>query len=270
LPDNSSQPAANARRRIVVPIGSDQRSSNPTAGRTSRASSPGLGVEPAARPRSSRVLRVLGILAVLAVVIVVLVTGGIFFWWQQYKTKPAYSLAVLINAAHNNDLATVRTIIDTDQVVKNLTDEVTDKAAGRYGVALGTNAREQIQALGPTFMPRMKGTIDAALLEHVKGMSEGGDRQPFILLALAIPRTMNIAVSDDNNSATVQVPGRPGKFEMSHAGGNWKVVAFRDDALVQRVIDQVIKELPAIGVRDNHKGQDDRKRPKGMLPLRIQ
>jgi len=263
LPDNSNQPAENARRRIVIPLSSDKRGSKPA---TSRPPAPARAPEPAAPRRRSRLARVLGILAVSLVVVLALVAGGIFLWWQHHKTTPAYALAVLIDASQNNDLATVQSVIDTDQVVRNLADEVTDKAASRYGVALGTNARERIRTLTPTLMPRLKATVEAALVERVKAMSQGGNRLPFFLLVLAVPRGLNIAVSEDNNSASVQVPNQPGKLEMSHAGGSWKVVAFRDETLVQRAIDQVIKDLPAIG-RDE---ADPRKRVNGMPALRVQ
>lgn len=268
MPDNSNSPAENPRRRIVIPLGSKKGRSHPST--SSQSLSQGSTTASVPRPRRSRLVRALAFLAVAAVVVLALVAGGIFFWWQRYKTTPAYSLAVMVDAAQRNDMATVQSMIDIDQLVQNFADEVTDKAAGRYGVALGASARDQIKALTPTLMPRAKETILATLGARIKEVSEKAERKPFILVALGLPYVVNISSNEDPNKATVQIPNQPVKLEMSRAADGWKVVAYRDEAMVQRAIDQVIKELPAIGVNGAQKGTDARKRGKGIPALKIQ
>jgi len=213
---------------------------------------------------------VLGFLAVAFVVVLVLVAGGIFFWWQHYKSTPGYSLAVLVDAAQRNDIVTIQSVIDADQLAKNFADEVTEKAASRYGVALGANAREQIRALTPILMPRMKESINETLAARIKEFSEKAEHKPFILVALALPYAVEIAVSDDNSKATVQAANQKIKLEMARSENGWKVVAYRDEEMVQRAIDQVIKDLPAINVNGEQKGTVDRKRGKGMPSLKVQ
>ena len=44
---------------------------------------------------------------------------GAFLWWQHYQTTPAYSLAVLVDAAQRNDMTGVDKIVDTDKIVDN-------------------------------------------------------------------------------------------------------------------------------------------------------
>jgi hypothetical protein len=56
------------------------------------------------------------------------------------------------------------------------------------------------------------------------------------------------------------------ELQMSRAGDRWKIVAYRDEALVQRAIDQVIKDLPAVGVGGNKKPTV--KQMKGLPRLR--
>ena len=267
MPDNSNQAGENPRRRIVIPLGAKKGTSVPSRSRTV---SQKRTTAPASRPRRSLLVRILAGLTVAVVVVLVLVAGGMFLWWQHYKTKPAYSLAVLVDAAQRNDMTTVQSIIDTDQLAQNFTEEVTDKAASRYGLALGDNAREQIRALTPTLMPRMKETVVATLGARIKEISERGNNKPFVLVALAMPFVVNISANDDQSKATVQMADQPVKLEMSRADDGWKVVAYRDEALVQRAIDQVIKDLPAIGMGNDRKGADGRKRAKGLPALRVQ
>src|SRR5213075_29042 len=102
-----NQSPANQRRKIVIPLG---------GGRRSKTTGPMLSQERTAKqsmPRQrSRIVKVLAILAVSLLVIVVLAAGGVFLWWQHYKTTPAYSLAVLIDGAQRNDMTAVQSIID--------------------------------------------------------------------------------------------------------------------------------------------------------------
>lgn len=268
MPDNSNQPAGNPRRRIVIPLGSEKRQSRHST--PSKTFSQQSTTAASARPRRSLLFRVLLVLSVSLVVVVLLAAGGIFFWWQHYKTTPAYTLAVLVDAAQRNDVATLQSVIDSDQLTKNFAEEVTDKAASRYGVALGGNAREQIRALTPALMPRMKDNLNETLATRIKEFSERAEHKPFILVALGLPYAVDIAVSEDNSSATVQMPNQKVKLEMLRTANGWKVVAFRDEAMVQRAIDQVVKDLPAIGVNGDQKETDARKRVRILPPLRIQ
>jgi hypothetical protein len=221
---------------------------------------------PATRPPRSRAGKVLAVLGITVLVILLLAVGGVFFWWQHYKTTPAYSLALLVDAAQRDDMTTVDTIIDTDKVVDNFAGEVTNKAAGRYGLALGPGMRKQIEALTPTLLPTIRENARAALTARVKDISQQANQKPFVLVALGIPYLVNVAVSGDTAKATALIRDQQVELDMARAGTGWKVVAFRDDALVQKAVDQLIKNLPVIG--NEKKAIDTGKHGKGLMPLR--
>jgi hypothetical protein len=46
------------------------------------------------------------------------------------------------------------------------------------------------------------------------------------------------------------MPERTIEFTMQRDAGDWRVTEVKDDVLVQRVVDNVMKELPAIGAVD--------------------
>src|SRR6266576_7023976 len=116
----TEQRPESSRRRIVVSLGQTSPENAP-------ARSPSRPLAPLPRAmRRSRARRVLAIIALLLVVLVLLAAGGGFLWWQHYKTTPAYSLAVLVDAAQRNDLAGVDKIVDTDKIVDNLAVQVSD------------------------------------------------------------------------------------------------------------------------------------------------
>ncbi len=253
MPANGNQPNDGSRRRIVIALG-DQSSGTAEGTRSGRSSRPAKG-------RAGRILKVLGL---LLIVFALLAAGGLYFGWQHYKTTPSYSLALLVDGAQRNDLTTVDSIIDTDKVVENFAGEITDQAVGRYG-PLGTAVRQQIESLTPRLMPAIKQTTQAALVARVKEISQQANQKPFILIALAVPYFVNVDVSGDTAKAIAVVGGQRVELGLARAGERWKVVAMKDDALVQKAIDQVIKSLPVIGL-DSEKKAPQTRRNRRLLP----
>ncbi|MCU1267399.1 MAG: hypothetical protein JWM21_3717 [Acidobacteria bacterium] len=254
-----NQPNEGARRRIVIPLGQQQ------GGSPARARGKGDNPKAVPGPRRSRLSKILAVLGIAVVAVVLLTAAGIFFWWQHYKTTPSYSLALLVDAAQRNDMATVDTIIDTDKVVANFAGQLTDKAAGRYGVALGDGMRKQIESLTPKLLPSIKEVTRTAMVARVKELSQQANQKPFILVALGMPYLVNVATSGDTAKAVAVVRDQRVELDLARAGEGWKVVAFRDDALVQQAVDQVIKSLPVIGA-DNATKKSGAHRNRGVLP----
>ena len=153
VPTDQSGPA---RRRLVIPLDRGQRGSYQPS-----SASPPRGPAPArpAAPRKSRVGKVLAILGIGLIVVLLCVAAGVFFWWRHYQATPAYSLAVLVDAAQRNDMATVDKIVDTDKIVDNFVTQVSEKAAGRYGPALSVVVRKEIDGLVPSLMPAIKQSV---------------------------------------------------------------------------------------------------------------
>src|SRR5258708_3463358 len=80
--------------------------------------------------------RVLAILALLMLIGVAGLGVGGFFWWRHYQTTPAYAVTLLVDAAQRNDVTAFEKLINDDEVAKNMSASVSQKAAGRYGYAL--------------------------------------------------------------------------------------------------------------------------------------
>ena len=105
------------------------------------------------------------------------------------------------------------------------------------------------------------------MAERVKEISASASHKPFVVIALGVPYLVNIAVTGDSAKATAIVKNQPVELEMAKAENGWKIIRYRDDALVQRSIDQVIKDLPAIGV--GAEGKKTGKSLKGLPALKI-
>lgn len=242
---NPNQSSEGTRRRIVIPL--NQGPAGSYAKRAASGKAGGRNATPGS-PRKSRVGKVLAILGITVVVIVLLVAGGGFLWWRHYQTTPTYALALLVDAAQRNDIATVDTIADIDKIVDNLAAQVTDKAAGRYGVALSGDMRKTIEARVPGLLPSIKRQVRNAVAERIKKISAQADRKPFFVVAVVMPYFVHVTtVGGEIADATITAQDRQVELELLRNGDVWKLVAVKDDALVQQLVDNLIKELPAIG-----------------------
>jgi hypothetical protein len=227
----------NSRRRIVVQLGQAPGSA------PARSTTPG-SMTP---QRKGRVGRILTILGLVVVALVLALAVGAFLGWQHYRTTPTYSLALLVDAAQRNDLPGVDKIVDSDKIVDNFAGQVMDKAAGRYGGALSGEVSKAIRARVPVLLPNIKEQVRNAVAARVKEISTKADQKPFLVIALAMPYFVKVTTAGDKATAIINIHDQPVRMELERSNDLWRVVAFQDDALLERMVDELIKDLPAIG-----------------------
>ena len=206
------------------------------------------GAKPVRKRR--RWLRVLAILALLGLIGVVGAGVGGFFWWRHYQSTPTYAATLLVDAAQRNDVAAFEKLINDDEVAKNMLASVSQKAAARYGYAINSSIQQRIDGLMPTLLPQLKQTIHAEVVKELQDFAAKSEPRPFILLVVTVPRLMTVTTAGDTANVKAPLPERTIEFTMQRDAERWRVTDFKDDVLVQRVVDNVMKELPAIGALD--------------------
>ena len=194
--------------------------------------------------------KVLAILAALVLLIVLVAAAGVFFWWRHYQTTPAYSLALVIDAAQRNDMAAFNNQLDNDAIAKNLLASVREKASNRYGIALNDALQRKIDGMLPALVPQLKERINTEVAKEIKEFSARAESKPFLLVVLAISSIAKINTEGDNARAIAAIPDRTIELALRRDGDRWKVVDFKDDVVVERIVDSVMKDLPAIGSLD--------------------
>jgi uncharacterized membrane protein len=194
-----------------------------------------------------RWVRVLTIFTVFVLVVVVGAVVGGFLWWRHYQSTPTYTLTLLIDAAQRNDPAEFQKRINDDEIAKNMVASVSQKAAARYGLAFNSSVQQRIDTTLPSLLPQWKQTIHDEVVKQIKAFAAKSEPKPFILLVVAVPRL--ITVTTEGNTAKVVAPldNRTIELTMQRDADLWKVTEVKDDVLVQRLVDNVMKELPAIG-----------------------
>jgi len=194
--------------------------------------------------------RVLAILALLVLIGFVGLAAGGYFWWRHYQSTPAYAVTLLVDAAQRNDVAAFEKLINDDEVAKNMVASVSKKAAARYGYALNSSIQQRIDAAIPSLLPQLKQTIHAEVVKELQDFAAKSEPRPFILLVVTVPRLMTVTTAGDSANVKAPLPDRTIELTMQRAADQWKVTEVKDDVLVQRVVDNVMKELPAIGTVD--------------------
>jgi hypothetical protein len=208
---------------------------------------------PAARARVGKRGRWRRILALLMFVVIFVVLAAIvggFFGWRYYQSTPSYTLTLMIDAAQRNDVAEFQKRIDDEEIAKNMLASVSQKAAGRYGFALTSSIQQRIDTILPTLLPGLKETVHDEVVKEIKEFASKSEPRPFIFLLVTVPSLMKITTEGDTAKATAALGDRTIEMTMRRDSERWKVIEFKDDAVVQRVVDSVMKELPAIGTID--------------------
>ncbi|MBD0327321.1 MAG: DUF2939 domain-containing protein, partial [Pyrinomonadaceae bacterium] len=197
--------------------------------------------------KGSRGARVLLIVLLVMAALLLGLAIGFFFWWRSYKTGPAYSLALLVDAAQRGDTAGIDEIVDTNKVVENFAPQVTEQAVGRLGTALTPAVRKQIESLVPKLLPRVQQTVHDEVIQKVKEIGARAEGKPFFLIALGIPYVVDITEDVDTAKAVATHNDRTIELTLQRNAERWKVVGVKDEALAKRVVDSIAKDLPAIG-----------------------
>ena len=197
--------------------------------------------------------------------------AAFFFWWQHYKTTPAYSLALLVDAAQRNDAAAFDRIIDMEKVIDNFVPQLAEIATGGLASDLATSLRTQLESLAPGVMASVKELVRDEIRKRVNELAGASSTRPFVVTALAISFKTDISEKDDTAKATINTKDHHVDLLMERReGGGWKVVSLRDDALAARIVTDIVKDLPGSGSqldREMRKQLGDLPRALPKLPL---
>ena len=234
--------AGNKRNKNRIVINLDQAAAGQPR---SSFGPPGIG-----RQRRRRWPKVVAIFAIIGILFVMLIAGGGFLWWRNFQTSPAYSLALVIDAAQRSDMEAFKSRLDDEAIAKNLMGTVREKASGRYGISLSDSLQRKIDGVLPGLLPQLKDKIHFEIAKEIKEFPPKVESKPFVVVALNISSFVTIKTEGDTAQVIVPLSHRVIEVSMRRDGDRWKITDFKDDVLVQRIVDGLMKDLPAIGGLD--------------------
>jgi hypothetical protein len=201
---------------------------------------------PKKRGRWRRVLAITaGILAVLAIIAAI---GG-YFYWQNLKTTPQYSLALLIDAARRNDQKTIDQVVDTDAVVDDFLPQITDKAIELYGRGLPPQAIARVAQAATPVLPAVKERAREELPGMIREKTAKFSSIPFWAIAAGAGRYLDVRIEGDTAYVKSLIPERPLEVRMRRNGERWQVVGVKDEALATKIAEKVGQTIIALATK---------------------
>lgn len=189
---------------------------------------------------SSRALKIAG----LTLISLLLVAGGAFFiYYQSLKSTPQYSLALLIDAAKHDRRDEIGKLVDTDAVVDDFVQQVTDRAIDIYGRGLPATVIQKAASLAQPILPAVKDRARTVLPGAIRQRSQRFSNVPFFAMVFAADRYLQIDVNGDVATVHSKLSDRPLDIRMKRVGDRWQVVGVKDDQLATDIARSIGEDL---------------------------
>lgn len=211
-----------------------------------------------AKPQKKSVLgRVLKIFAVLVFILIVIGAVSGFFYWRYIKTTPQYSLALLVEAARENEQKKVDELVNTDSVVDDFLPQITDKAIELYGRGLPREILKKVTRVAAPLLPAVKDRARAELPGLIRQKTQRFDGVPFWVIAIGAERFLDIRQEGDKAFIKSKAENRPFEIVMKKNGELWQVVAVKDEALARKIAEKIGKEIMELAKKKGEKNLRD-------------
>src|SRR5574341_262881 len=194
---------------------------------------------------SGRVGRVLAIIAIFLMVVVIAAAAGAYLWWQHFKGQPAYTLALLVDAAQRNDNDALQRILDMDKIAENLVSDVRARATGSS--ILNNVAPSQLDQTVTNLTPKLKETLPEVLPQEIQRLTEPAKGKPFILVALSAPYFAKIQQTGTTATAALKFKDEHIQLTMQQNGEAWRITSIKDDRVTNIIADAAKQGLSQRG-----------------------
>lgn len=194
--------------------------------------------------RFGRAGRILGIIAIVLVVVIIGLAAGGYFWWRNYQSSPAYTLAVLADAAQRKDTATIDGILDTEKITDDFVTQVRQRTAGSVLNSLWSS---QVESALPSVTPKLKETVHDEIVKELERLTAPAAGKPLFLVALVIGRFADIKQENNTANAQLNIRDEQLRLTMQSDAGRWRITAVQDDKLAKQISDDVMRDLPSKG-----------------------
>lgn len=193
--------------------------------------------------------KILGIFAAIVGVVLLIGAIGGYFYWHGLKKTPQYSLALLIDAARNNDQQTIDSLVDTNAVVDDFMPQITDKAVEIYGRGLAPATLSKVAQVAAPLLPAIKDRAKAELPRVIREKTDKFSSVPFFAIVVGADKYLEINQTGDIAVIKSKIQERPLEVKMKKNGDKWQVVAVKDEQLATRIAQKVGQEIIAAATK---------------------
>jgi hypothetical protein len=183
-------------------------------------------------------------LGLLALIVIVGGIGG-FFYWQELKRSPAYSLAMVVDAARRDDKLALAVLVDTDRIVDAFVPQITDKAVELYGRGLPQGTLQKLARVASPILPALKNRAREELPRLIREKTRTVENVPFFMVAIGASQSLDIKIDGDIATVTSKLPDHPLELKMQRKGDLWQIIEIRDEPLARKIAEQVGQQIIA-------------------------
>jgi hypothetical protein len=227
--------------RIVVDLDKVEKESNSLAAKTADASKP---QSKAGKKRGIWKTIFKTILALFTLLLLIAAIGG-YFYWQELRRSPAYSLALVVDAARRDDKQALAKLVDTDRIVDNFVPQITDKAVELYGRGLPQSVIQKLARVASPALPALKDHARVELPRLIREKTKSADNVPFFLVAIGAWHNLEIQQEGDIATVKSTMPDRPLELKMQKVGDIWQVIEIRDEPLARKIAEKMGQDIIA-------------------------
>jgi hypothetical protein len=196
------------------------------------------------QPKSSgKAKKIIGIAAVVLLLMFLVVTVVGYFYWQNVKFQPSYSLALLVDAAQRGDQKTIDQVLDTDAVIDDFVPQVTEKAKELYAKNTPEVDVLKIQQQAAPYLPQIKSAAREKVPALIREKTKPFESFPMWMIALGAGYYLDIRIEGDKAFVKSKIPDQPLELTMRRKGDLWQIIAVKDDALARRLAEQFGQEI---------------------------
>jgi hypothetical protein len=210
--------------------------------------------------RFGRAGRLLSVTALIIAGAVLVLLVACYAWWRGFEKSPAYSLALLVDAAQRDDTQAVDALIDADQISQGFIPQVINRLTDA-GTPVPPQARASLTNALPQLLPRVRETMRDEIARGLKEASKGGTQNtPFFVKALGVRSMAEVREQGETASVKFKEGDRPIELTMRRDGERWRVVTVKDDGLATDIAARLAQNLPAVSTAPAQQPQP-RRRP---------
>jgi len=240
--------------RIVVDLIEPKKSETME---TRQAGTPDFG-EYQKPKKQSVFVKALAVSAILLIAVLLIGVVSGYFYWQNLKTKPQYSLALLVDAARRDDEQAIDEFVDTDAIVDDFMPQITGKAVELYGRGLPPSTIQKVAQAATPFLPAVKQRARAEISNLIREKTEKFANIPFWAIAVGAERYLDITQESDKAFVKSKLQERPLEVELKRSGNRWQVVGVKDEELAKRIAEKIGQELITVAKKGGIKKAGER------------
>ncbi len=179
------------------------------------------------------------------IIVVVLLVGAIggFFYWSYLKNTPQYSLALLVEAARNDNQKAIDDLVDVDAIVEDFVPQIIDNAVELYARGFDEEIVKKALALTAPILPVVKQRAKAELPGLIREKTKKFEDIPFWAIAIGASQYLDIKQEGDKAFIKSKLASRPLEVEMKQNGDKWQIVALKDEQLARRIAGKIGQEI---------------------------